>query len=671
MNGAHDLGGMHGLRPGRARTERADLPRRVGSARASRSRLAMGALGAGTSTARASPARTADPRDYLALELLRDLAAGARAAARRGGLVRADEIAAGHALAPPPAHARPSLDAADVARDARARRAVGSPAARAGALSRSATRVRAKLATRRRIRGCRAMRAAWPASSMRVHGVPRLPRHQRARPGRAAAISTPCASRRANSGARRPTARDSVFGRPLGRLSGAGDVEPQPPLATLPRHPARRAGTGLPRALGGAGLRARACAARAGLFTWRNGRPRSPPRSSARRPTATPISATPITATGWRRSSACSPTLEAGDAGGDARARRRHRPRRGAAITADHHDTITITITTPSTATRGAPRDPPLHPPRDGRHLGARDPLPHLVRDRGPCRRGAWPSSAPSRRAPRAEIAGARASSTIDRIDAIERETQARRHRLPHLRSPSMSARTARFVHQGMTSSDVLDTCLAVQLDAGGRPAARGPRRAARRARRRARIEHKQTPTIGRSHGIHAEPTTFGLKLAGHYAEFARNRARLVARARRDRDLRDLRRGRHLRQRRSARRGACRAQARPRGRAGLDAGHPARPPRGVLRHARRGRQRRIERLATEIRHLQRTEVREAEEFFSPGPEGLVGDAAQAQPGADREPHAASRASCAAMSMPAMENVALWHERDISHSRSSA
>ena len=136
----------------------------------------------------------------------------------------------------------------------------------------------------------------------------------------------------------------------------------------------------------------------------------------------------------------------------------------------------------------------------------------------------------------------------------------------------------ARFVHQGMTSSDVLDTCLAVQLKQAA-DLLLADLDALLAALKRRAFEHKYTPTIGRSHGIHAEPTTFGLKLAGHYAEFARDRDAARRRARGDRDLRDFRRGRHLRQHRPGGRGLCRQEARPRARADLDPGHPARPPR--------------------------------------------------------------------------------------------
>ena len=231
---------------------------------------------------------------------------------------------------------------------------------------------------------------------------------------------------------------------------------------------------------------------------------------------------------------------------------------------------------------------------------------------------------------------GGAAKFDVERIDEIEREVK---HDviafLTHL--AEFIGPDARFVHQGMTSSDVLDTCLNVQLVRATDLLLEDIDALLAALKRRA-FEHKMTPTIGRSHGIHAEPTTFGLKLALAYAEFARGRGAARGGARGDRDLRHLRRGRHLRQYRPARGGARRRRAGPEARAGLDPGDPARPPRHVLRHARAWSRRRIERLATEIRHLQRTEVLEAEEFFSRGPEGLLRHAAQAQPGADREPH---------------------------------
>ena len=180
-----------------------------------------------------------------------------------------------------------------------------------------------------------------------------------------------------------------------------------------------------------------------------------------------------------------------------------------------------------------------------------------------------------------------KAKFEVARIDEIEREvkhdviaflTNVAEHVGPE----------ARFAHQGMTSSDVLDTCLAVQLARASDLLIAGCERVMAALKKRA-LEYKMTPCIGRSHGIHAEPTTFGLKLAGHYAEFARNLERLEDGARGDRHLRHFRRGRHVRADRSAGGSICRREARPRGRAGLHASDPARPPCRVLRRAWRGR----------------------------------------------------------------------------------
>ncbi len=174
------------------------------------------------------------------------------------------------------------------------------------------------------------------------------------------------------------------------------------------------------------------------------------------------------------------------------------------------------------------------------------------------------------------------------------------------------------------------------------------------------------TPTIGRSHGIHAEPTTFGVKLAGFYAEFARAAPAAGDGARRNRHLRHFRRGRHLRQYRSRGGRTCRREAGPRRRAGLDPGDPARPSRRLFRGAGRGGV--VDRAAGD-RNPPPAAHRSAGSrgVFLAGPEGLLRHAAQAQSGADRKPDRAWRAWCAAYAMPAMENVALWHERDISHS----
>ncbi len=194
----------------------------------------------------------------------------------------------------------------------------------------------------------------------------------------------------------------------------------------------------------------------------------------------------------------------------------------------------------------------------------------------------------------------------------------------------------ARFVHQGMTSSDVLDTCLAVQL-ARAADLLIADVDALLAALKKRAFEHKFTPTIGRSHGIHAEPTTFGLKLAQAYAEFARARERLVA-AREEiatcaisgavgtfANI-DPRVEEHVAEKMGLTPEPVSTQVIPRDRHAMFFA-----TLGVVASS-------IERLATEIRHLQRTEVLEAEEYFSRGAEGLLGHAAQAQSGADREPH---------------------------------
>ena len=229
---------------------------------------------------------------------------------------------------------------------------------------------------------------------------------------------------------------------------------------------------------------------------------------------------------------------------------------------------------------------------------------------------------------------GGAATFDVDRIDEIERETK---HDviafLTHL--AEIVGPDARFVHQGMTSSDVLDTCFTVQLVRAA-DILLADLDALLAALKTRAFEHKDTVTIGRSHGIHAEPTTFGLKLAQAYAEFARCRARLVA-ARAEiatcaisgavgtfANI-DPRVEEHVA-----------AKLGPAARAGLDPGHPARPPRHVLRHARRHRL--VDRAAGD-RDPPPAAHRGARGrgVFLARPEGLVGHAAQAQPGADREP----------------------------------
>ena len=171
-----------------------------------------------------------------------------------------------------------------------------------------------------------------------------------------------------------------------------------------------------------------------------------------------------------------------------------------------------------------------------------------------------WPSSASSRRRPPRPSGTRRKNATFDvaRIDEIEREIK---HDviafLTHL--AEIVGPEARFVHQGMTSSDVLDTCFNVQLVRAADILIADVDKLLAALKRRA-FEHKMTPTIGRSHGIHAEPVTFGLKLAQAYAEFVARQGAPDRGAQGGRDLRDLRRGRHLRADRSARRGACRGE---------------------------------------------------------------------------------------------------------------
>jgi len=221
-----------------------------------------------------------------------------------------------------------------------------------------------------------------------------------------------------------------------------------------------------------------------------------------------------------------------------------------------------------------------------------------------------------------------------------------------------------RWLHQGMTSSDVLDTTLAVQLKQAADLLIADIDALLEVLKRRA-FEHKTTPTIGRSHGIHAEPTTFGLKLAQAYAEFARNRERLIA-ARDDVAT-------------CAISGAVGTFANVppevEEHVAAELGLSAEPvstqviPRdrhafffatlGVIASS-------IERLATEIRHLQRTEVLEAEEYFSPGQKGSSAMPHKRNPVLTENLTGLAR-MVRSYALPAMENVALWHERDISHS----
>src|SRR5437899_1302189 len=258
---------------------------------------------------------------------------------------------------------------------------------------------------------------------------------------------------------------------------------------------------------------------------------------------------------------------------------------------------------------------------------------------------------------------GKTAKFDIARIDAIEREVK---HDviafLTHL--AEIVGPEARFVHQGMTSSDVLDTCLNVQLVRAADLLIADMDKVLAALKTRA-FEHKMTPTIGRSHGIHAEPVTFGLKLAYAYAEFSRGRERLVA-ARKEVATCAI----------SGAVGTF-AQIDPRVEAHVAKAMGLVPepistqviPRdrhamyfatlGVIASS-------VERLATEIRHLQRTEVLEAEEFFSAGQKGSSAMPHKRNPVLSENLTGLARVVRAYVT-PALEDVALWHERDISHS----
>jgi adenylosuccinate lyase len=251
----------------------------------------------------------------------------------------------------------------------------------------------------------------------------------------------------------------------------------------------------------------------------------------------------------------------------------------------------------------------------------------------------------------------------IERIDAIERET---RHDViafltnvaEHVGPP------ARFVHQGMTSSDVLDTCLAMQLKQAADLLIADLDALLAVLKRRA-IEHRDTVCIGRSHGIHAEPTTFGLKLAGAYAEFDRNRRRLAA-ARAEVATCKISGAvgtfanidpfveHYVAERMGLTPEPISTQVLPR-----DRHAQFFATLGVIASS-------IERVATEIRHLQRTEVREAEEYFAPGQKGSSAMPHKRNPVLTENLTGLARLVRGAV-VPALENVALWHERDISHS----
>jgi adenylosuccinate lyase len=258
---------------------------------------------------------------------------------------------------------------------------------------------------------------------------------------------------------------------------------------------------------------------------------------------------------------------------------------------------------------------------------------------------------------------GKAATFDVARIDAIEREVK---HDviafLTHL--AEIVGPEARFVHQGMTSSDVLDTCLNVQLVRAADLLIADVDKLLATLERRA-FEHKLTPTIGRSHGIHAEPTTFGLKLASAYAEFFRAKERLICARTEVATCAisgavgtfaqvDPRVEEHVAKAMGLGVEPVSTQVIPRDRHAMYFA-----TLGVVASS-------VERLATEIRHLQRTEVLEAEEFFSEGQKGSSAMPHKRNPVLSENVTGLARMVRAYVT-PALENVALWHERDISHS----
>jgi adenylosuccinate lyase len=258
---------------------------------------------------------------------------------------------------------------------------------------------------------------------------------------------------------------------------------------------------------------------------------------------------------------------------------------------------------------------------------------------------------------------GGAAQFDVEKIDAIEREVK---HDviafLTHL--GEFIGPDSRFVHQGMTSSDVLDTCFNVQL-VRATDILLSDMDALLKALKTRAFEHKMTPTIGRSHGIHAEPTTFGIKLALAYAEFDRCKTRLLAAreeiatcaisgavgtfANIDPSVEE-----HVAKAMGLHAEPVSTQVIPRDRHAMYFATLA-----VVASS-------IERLATEIRHLQRSEVLEAEEYFSPGQKGSSAMPHKRNPVLTENLTGLAR-MVRSFAIPAMENVALWHERDISHS----
>ena len=256
-----------------------------------------------------------------------------------------------------------------------------------------------------------------------------------------------------------------------------------------------------------------------------------------------------------------------------------------------------------------------------------------------------------------------RGAFQIERIDEIEKETK--HDVIAFLTNLAENiGDEARFVHQGMTSSDVLDTCFSIQLAQASDILLADINLVLESLKKRA-YEFKYTPSVGRSHGIHAEPTTLGLKLAGHYAEFARNRERLLqARAEISTCAISGAVGtfasidpaveKYVAEKLKLSPEPVSTQVIPRDRHAMFFS-----VLGVIASS-------VERLAVEIRHLQRTEVGEAEEFFSAGQKGSSAMPHKRNPVLTENLTGLARMVRSAV-IPAMENVVLWHERDISHS----
>ncbi len=258
---------------------------------------------------------------------------------------------------------------------------------------------------------------------------------------------------------------------------------------------------------------------------------------------------------------------------------------------------------------------------------------------------------------------GGKLKFDVARIDAIEKETKHDVIAFLTYLAESIGP-TARFLHQGMTSSDLLDTCLAVQLSRAADLLVADVD-AVRAALKRRAFEHKFTPMIGRSHGVHAEPVTFGLKLAQAYAEFGRCRARLVAAKSEIATCAvsgavgtfaniDPRVEAHVAEKLGLKPEPVSTQIIPRDRHAMYFA-----TLGVVASS-------VERLAVEIRHLQRTEVLEAEEYFAEGQKGSSAMPHKRNPVLSENLTGLARL-VRGMALPAMEDVALWHERDISHS----